>query len=409
MATIPTIKFDLNFETTLASKISASATTLTLDTSVDDDGSSLTGNYVLTMDEGLSNEEHMLVALTGSSGSITIRGLSRVDVQTNQSGNQFEHDRGASVKITNAGLVLFQRALNGVDAFNAPDWTGVNSINGLATPTAGETTKACNVAYANALSIAGANDAATSVKGIVEIATASEAAAGTGTGSTGAILAIPASLCSNTSSATQLIPVTDADGDIPVEFMELDATWTFTSVLNIQTATNWQLAGTAFTGSMATLNEASTFFGSTDITGAEAESLTDGSIVPLTKHGHAAPKSGVSTRTAASGSGVQTIAHGLGEAPRLVQIIAMADAGVGSAYVKGSQGSYDGTNNTCLYWYDINGAKVVLTDGSNAIRLTDSGGNIMTAVITVDATNITITWTKTSSGQDVDFHWIASL
>lgn len=270
-------KVEANFTTSLAAKLSSTATTLTLNRSTDDDGSTLNDTYLLTLSEGSSNEEHMLVDLSGASGTITTRGLSRVDAATNQSGNQFEHDRGASVKITNLALIRVVERLNGDEAFDSVDWTGVNSIDGFATPTSGETTKAANVAYVNAAAIAGAADAAENVKGIVEIATPAELAAGTATGSTGALLVPHAEDCGNTSSAKQMIPITDADGDIPVEFMELDAAWTYTSTLDVATATNWQLGGVAYTGTMATLNEADTFFGATDISGAEAETLTDGS------------------------------------------------------------------------------------------------------------------------------------
>lgn len=134
MATLTIPKLLANFETSLAAKMSDSTTTLTLNTSVDDDGNTLSGLYELTIDEGTNSEEHMLVTLTGASGNVDRRGLSRVDFWTEKAGNKFEHSRGASVKITNFSLGILTRLLNGTDTFNSVDWTGVNSIRGLALP-----------------------------------------------------------------------------------------------------------------------------------------------------------------------------------------------------------------------------------------------------------------------------------
>lgn len=199
MATITIPKIYLNFETSLASAMTSSATSFTLARSTDDDATTLSGTYFVTIDEGTSTEEHFLITLAGATATVVTRGLSRVDGSTNKSANQFAHNRGATVKITNAPLVLLARLLNGTDTFNTVNWLGVNSVSGLATPTSGETTKACNVAYANALAIAGAPDSAETVKGIVEKATTAESQAGTDAGSTTApLFAKPSDIAKNT-------------------------------------------------------------------------------------------------------------------------------------------------------------------------------------------------------------------
>jgi hypothetical protein len=276
MPTVTIPKVYMNFKTSLAAKISSSASSGTLSRSTDDDGTTLAGTYLLTHDEGRSTEEHAIVTLAGAAITYVTRGLSRVTGNSNVAANQFEHDLGSSVKITDAPLVILTRLLNGVDTFNAVDWLGVNSISGLATPISSETTKAANVAYVNSVAVAGAPNASSVTKGIVELATAAEAAAGTGTGGTSALLVIPASICNATSSAAALIPVTAGTGKLDIGFMNLAATWTFTSIVDIATATNWKLGGVAFTGSMADLNEAATFFANTAATGANLTTLTAG-------------------------------------------------------------------------------------------------------------------------------------
>jgi len=175
-----------NFETSLATKISATATSLTLERSTDDDGGTLSGQYLLTLDEGGNDEEHMIVTATGAACAIDVRGLSRVDAVNSVAANQFEHGRGAPAKMTNIGLIRVINRLNGDEAFDSVDWTGVQSVDGLVTPTAGETTKAANVDYVNNVAIAGASDATEVGKGIVQIATDAKFDAGDDTGSTSA-------------------------------------------------------------------------------------------------------------------------------------------------------------------------------------------------------------------------------
>lgn len=187
-----------NFSTSLAAKMSSSATTGTLNVSVDDDGATLAGSHYLTIDEGTSSEEHIICTLTGASISGATRGISRVDGTTSQAANQFEHSRGASVKITDMNLIRVTNRLNGGEAFDSPDWTGVQSIAGLTTPTSGETTKAANVDYVNIVAIAGAPDSAPTVKGLNEMATSGESQAGTDVGSTtGPLVVAPSDIAAN--------------------------------------------------------------------------------------------------------------------------------------------------------------------------------------------------------------------
>ena len=187
----------LNFESSLAVKISSSASALTLLDSTDDNGTTLSGAYYLTIDEGTNIEEHMIVTLTGASGAIGTRGLSRSDAKTNVAGNQYAHSRGASVKMTNVALVRLIQRLNGDEAFDSPAWTGVASIAGLSTPTSGETTKAANVAYVNAVAVAGAPDATTTVKGIAEEATQTEIDNDTAAGSAARLFVNPSTLATS--------------------------------------------------------------------------------------------------------------------------------------------------------------------------------------------------------------------
>ena len=118
-------------------------------------------------------------------------------------------------------------------------------------------------------------------------------------------------------------------------------------------------------------------------------------------------KTGVTTRDISTASGTQTIAHGLGRTPTHVTIYGQM---VFSASVSMEcKGIYDGTNHSgmCIVWTE--GTTTATTDNiytSTAAELgfdnvgtvnPFSGATKASGVITVDATNITITWTKSGS------------
>lgn len=266
-ATIP--KVVAVFETSLQSSITSSATSMTLVNGTDSSGDALSGYTCFVIDEGTASEEFVCGTATGTSIASMIRGIDPVDGDEEVTSLKKSHRRGASVKISNhPSLTVISRILNGDETFpniisynSQPSFTGDEEI--------------ITKKYADDLSFAGTPDGTETTKGVFELASITELAAGTATGGTSANIVAHAEDFGSTSSAKQMVPVTEADGDISIGFMQLDATWTFTSVVDINTATNFRLGGTAFTGTMADLNEAEVFFGATNITGAEAEDLTD--------------------------------------------------------------------------------------------------------------------------------------
>ena len=102
-------------------------------------------------------------------------------------------------------------------------------------------------------------------------------------------------------------------------------------------------------------------------------------------------KNGVATYAIATASGTQTIAHGLGSVPKYVKLdVTLWNNNTGVLYF--SFGTYNGTTNSSIYGSTSFGAGNSSTNGvSMYVTSTSSGA---TGVITVDSTNITITWTK---------------
>lgn len=203
-----------NFSTSLATAISSSASSLVLASITTDDGVILpTKTYGITVDQGTNSHEHMIVTFSGTTtGTIVTRGVSVVDGTTNIPALQFAHARGASVKFTDHPILIrMLRILEGTDTLDT-------KLSYTSHPTFTANTQLIDKKYADDLAISGSPDASTTVKGIIEIATSSEAAAGTSAGATGALLVPPNSIHNATSSAAIIIPVTDAAGKISAGF-----------------------------------------------------------------------------------------------------------------------------------------------------------------------------------------------
>lgn len=113
-------------------------------------------------------------------------------------------------------------------------------------------------------------------------------------------------------------------------------------------------------------------------------------------------KNGLDTsRRIDDASGSMTIAHGLGVTPKLVRITITNDVSGTPAL---SIGSYNGTTQRVV-WTSPTGAGA---DGSKIAYV--NGVNLQTATISVDATNITLTWTKTggtASANPINILWEA--
>jgi hypothetical protein len=107
---------------------------------------------------------------------------------------------------------------------------------------------------------------------------------------------------------------------------------------------------------------------------------------------------GVTTKDITAGSTTQNIAHGLGRIPKTVKIVAWRIVG---SYLFQSITVYNGTTqNAQCFIADGNGSQNIRmeqTDFLLAYETTNVGGPAyQKGVITFDATNIIITWTKSS-------------
>jgi hypothetical protein len=145
--------------------------------------------------------------------------------------------------------------------------------------------------------------------------------------------------------------------------------------------------------------------------------LVGGGVTALHSHAATTWKTGIATKNITDASTVQNIAHGLGRVPKIVRV--NAHCAYAAALSQICSGAYDGTNHNGMNLCSAEGTSTALIDniysssaaelGFTAATGTNpyTGANRQTGVITCDATNIIITWTKagTVTSNTVNILW----
>lgn len=107
------------FKTTLTSRVTATGTTIYIDSVVDDAGNNLSGTFGFIIDEGDPTEETIIGTIDAASSRLIscVRGVSPTDGTTEVAALQSPHRKKATIKISDHPyLLLAIRALNGTDA-----------------------------------------------------------------------------------------------------------------------------------------------------------------------------------------------------------------------------------------------------------------------------------------------------
>lgn len=500
--------FQLQAQTLAGSGVSIGDTTMILTSFKDIDGNNVAMTDFgtkgwMTIEPGSADREEQ-ISFTGitqnANGTATITGIKNVGFKapyTETSGFLKSHPGGVKAVISNSSGFYDamsskknDETIEGIYTYTNPNVPRMNTA-----PTYGAGTEEYFVTkrYADSLAIAGAPDASTTQKGIVEIATGAELAAGTDIGSTGAKLVASGGSFKNSSAGAgdaNKVPVLNAGGKLAASFGgdastlatlngstlvvqnpanatatptaskipiadgsgKLANGWLNTNVSTIQSLT----AGEAING--ATLPVA--VYQSTadneiyacdandtaklDFIGFAITNSTDGNPINvqisgvvggftglaegtryyvqddktigtsvgtyeilvgiaisetqlLIRHSDITDyKVGTATRDATAASGSQTIAHGLGRIPKVVRLRGSYG---GANWSASSFGAFDGSTNS-VSWETSNAAAAGAAgaDTTNSIYMVKAVvGNRQTGIVSVDATNITIDWTKTGT------------
>lgn len=294
-----------NYQTTLSSSMTSSQATIPVSSVTTKDSHVLTmgdiGSKVFLVIEPGANKEE-IVMCTGISGTTwtgCTRGLAFYGTSTaSVAANRKTHNSGATVVMSNVHYVYDES----VDKDSAETIAGLKTfstypqIGTYAAPTVDE--QFAVKKYVDDVTNAGAADATETVKGISELATGAEAAAGTSAGGTSARLVLPASLATSTCSETgNHIPVTGSDGKVAGTCIAQDDNYTwsgansstgsnsFTGSTTISDAniTQLDINSTLLTSSAAELNKLDG--ASANVTATNLNTLTAGSNAE-SLHGH---------------------------------------------------------------------------------------------------------------------------
>lgn len=186
------------FETSLQDRILPTDTSLSLVANSIQGGEALSGYNCFTIDEGRSDAEFVCGTVSGTSVTSLERGLSLLTGTTSIASLKQSHRKGANVKVADYPLIQRMRnQLSGTESIDAlMTYTNTVLMTG-GSPSTTLTTKY----YVDNVAVAGASDANETTKGIVELATAAEGAAGTSLGDTGARLVIGTNLATSSPTA----------------------------------------------------------------------------------------------------------------------------------------------------------------------------------------------------------------
>lgn len=131
---------------------------------------------------GITDNGDETYTLTG-----VTRGLNFVSPYTQDVSLRVQHAGSTILRLSNSAPFYNEFAIKRNDETITGDWT-FNELIGTPTGTSSDLDKAASIEYVNSVAVAGAPNASTTVKGIVQEATLAQTSAGTATGSTGARL-----------------------------------------------------------------------------------------------------------------------------------------------------------------------------------------------------------------------------
>lgn len=408
-----------------------------------------------TLAPGTSQSE--LISFTGvtqnSDGTATLTGVTR------GLNKEYPYTESSSFKQPHAGQTIFILS-DAPQVFNEyPAKRNDETITGRFTfPQSGtasaalvgavyaapvQDTEIASKKYVDDTAISGSPDATTSVKGIIQLPTQTQQEAGTSTGSTGASLVLTNNqygartylgYTTTTGSTNAYVgtvtptPTAYATGQFVGALMSSTNTGNATinlnslGVKNIYMGATGLFAGAWATNSLVGLAYDGTQFNVAWISNGSSMSATANRLALRNTTGDvtvnttptastdAASKAyvdtkvlssanGTTTKNAADASTTQNIAHGLGEIPKSVEIFCTLNTSV--TISGGSQNRslfantfYNGTTQSSQSYY---ASSDNVTTGTSFTLNAANADATQTGVVTFDATNIIITWTKTGS------------
>lgn len=212
------------FQTSLATGILPTDTTMTLVSNALRGGNVLSGYQCFTMDVGLSNAEYMCGTVSGTAVTAMKRGIDPLTATTTNISLEFPHRRGASITITDFPILqILKHQANGEDSYpNMLNYQYDMNYSGASS------TAIVSYGLLQRTAIAGGVNSSETVQGLSQLATGINAASSTSIGTTGARLVLPASLATSSPYAPGLyVPITQNNGTLNPNFISTSTTSTY--------------------------------------------------------------------------------------------------------------------------------------------------------------------------------------
>lgn len=236
------------FHTSLANQITANATSMTLESALTADGTTLASStYSFVIDSGQPTQEFVEADCTGTACTNMQRGMSVVTGTTTVVSSEQSHRRTASVDIVDAPLLIkLTNIINGVSTF--PNVIGYTTDLSSAAWSTQPNTAIPSLGILRSTSIAGASNATESVNGISQLATGAQAGASTSFGSSGARLVLPSSLATSSCKVLQssILAASSTTGKLDPLCFDQTQGYTFTGPETFNAATTTFNAPTTF-------------------------------------------------------------------------------------------------------------------------------------------------------------------
>lgn len=212
------------FETSLATGILSTDTSMTMVTNTVRGGSALSGYQCFTIDAGKSIAEYACGTVSGTAVTNMMRGIDLLTATTTNVSLEFPHRRGASITITDFPVLqILKHQANGEDSYS-------NMLNYKYDMNYSAASSTAIVSYGllQRTAIAGGVNASETVQGISQLATGVQAASSTSLGSTSSRLVLPASLATSSPYTPGLyVPITQNNGTLNPNFISTSTASTY--------------------------------------------------------------------------------------------------------------------------------------------------------------------------------------
>lgn len=363
------------FQSTLANSIDASATQMTLSSALTKDGTNLASStYSFIIDEGTASQEFVKADCTSTVCTNMARGLSVITGTTTITSLAKKHSRGASVKITDAPILLnLTRIISGIGTL--PNKISYTNVSTTSIANGGDDQVLVNKGYSDFVGSTGCANASETTRGCSELATQIEMASTTTTGATGAGLTLQAKYATSSPKIAGLyVPITQNDGKLSPNFIATSSSYNYLVAASTTFIGRTEILANSTTTNPLVVNGKPIAFPTTQ--GAASSTLVNDGTGSLT---WATPNWELIASTTLTSAVATTTLSGIPARNSLRIIVDTITPATSQAKGLYAQFNTDTSGNYSYLNYSVTGAASVSANSANVIKLTQAGSGSITS------------------------------